>query len=146
MISKVNPIRKAILKENLSKGKSISTSMKLAGYSNVTSITHNSRNHPAVQSCYSEIFSTKKLTPDYVLGNLDKILRETDASPADRTRVCELLGKYLRLWQDQSAVSVHIHTEDAALLSRYAPHNVLTGSPDVTQVVDNQGLIDDSKS
>jgi len=103
-MSKINPIRKAMVKKELIKGKSARSSLLKAGYSPATA--HNATFHTVVKRCREEImrdFQVSDLTIKRVLIDLaiakGICLRKKDM--ANYLRTCELEGKYLAMFTDR---------------------------------------------
>ena len=98
---KINPIRKAKLKQALLKGTNVKQALKDAGYSDNTA--HHSTTLNVVQCCFSEIaqrFKESDLTIDFVLkGVFDTIQKAIDKGDnSTAMRGYELLGKKLAIW------------------------------------------------
>jgi hypothetical protein len=105
----VLPIRKAIVKRELLKGKSTCAALRAAGYAEST-VAHNNYN-PVVKQVMQEIAEENilaKITPEYVIKGIERIqalaVDKGDMSTAMRAE--ELKGKYLAMFRDKSEVSV----------------------------------------
>ena len=96
-------VRKRKLKALLAKGKDAKNSLLEAGYTPATA--HKSTTNKVVQVCYNELEAqakAKQVTPEFVLSGLINNLTAEDAKAADRNKTYELLGKHLRLWNEQA--------------------------------------------
>ena len=106
----LNPIRKALVKKSLLKGKPIREALKDGGYSEAYQRGHNNgTTNPVVKSCQEEIERDikKEITVETVLKQLTYIqslaIQDKDFSTA--TRCEELKGKWLAMFTDKQEIS-----------------------------------------
>jgi len=98
----LDKIRKAQYKQSRLSGKSKARSLLDAGYRESTAY-HDAKNNALVKTCEQELMEEVKaneITVEWVIEGLTKELLAPDAKAADRIRVRELLGKYLKMFQD----------------------------------------------
>jgi len=127
-----NPVKKAIVKSSLLKGKSARQALKDAGYSNA-SVSH-STHCAVVKHSTAEILAEFRMcdvTPERVLADLEHLqklaLEKGDIPTA--TKITELRGKYLAMWTDKKVIDHTILTkEEQGILSKYCDTNRLTPS------------------
>lgn len=110
MSRRIDPIKKRLYKKARKKGKSITKSLKEAGYSDKTAEGTNS-NLKLVKTCDKEIhkeFDIKQITVEKVLEDFDKVkqlaLDKDDLSNYNRAN--EALGRYLAMFTDKKEVNI----------------------------------------
>ncbi len=112
MPATINPIRKALLKQNIikNKGTKIEQSMIDAGYAPATA--HKTTANKVVKVIQAEIVEDikKTITIDYVLAKLKHFV-DYAKNDADKIRATELLGKWQAMFTDKQEVST-IEKED----------------------------------
>lgn len=111
MANRINPIRKHKLKQGLLRGKSITRSMKDAGYKKSTA--HRSSMNKSVKICIQELkeqFKASDITIEMVLGNLleDRLLALKKGDLSVVVRVDELLGKTLAMFITRNETDLNI--------------------------------------
>ena len=104
MPATLNPVRKALLKQNLlNPKKSIRQALKDSGYTDSTA--HKSSVNASVKVCMQEIQDDikKKITVEKVLKGLEQIREKAyqDKDYSTATRCEELQGKYLAMFTDR---------------------------------------------
>jgi hypothetical protein len=122
MPAKLNPVRKALVKQSLLKGNSIRQALKDAGYAPGQQRGHNNATtNTVVKSCQEEIKEDVKklLSIEWVLEKLKNLALESK-NESDRIRSLELIGKWKAMFIDKADISqtVVIKAEEKEELSR----------------------------
>lgn len=107
MPSKINPIRKRIVKRELKKGRDAKGAMLKANYAPMTA--HNATKTVVVKTCQAEIlaeFDKSKITPEYVLKEIErlKVMAMEKGDLSNFSRGVEMLGRYLALFTDKKEI------------------------------------------
>lgn len=100
-MKQIDPIKKEKYKQARLKGKDKKNSMLEAGYALNTAIQAPAMS--IVKQSEKELMEAVKasdVTVEWVVEGLTKELVATDAKASDRIRVRELLGKWLKMFQD----------------------------------------------
>ena len=123
MSCRVNPIRKRIVKRELKKGNNAKASMIKAGYSVNTAIK--STANKVVQVSQREIikeFDIAEITPANIIQRIDEVVQMSIKSKdmSNALRGMEIIGKWLRMFQDSRDGSITINLGDlhAEILSK----------------------------
>ena len=110
-MKQVNPIKKALVKQNILKGQSFKQAMRNAGYTEASAM--HSTGESVVKCARDEILNEMKasdVTVDMVIKNLheDRSLAKRKGDISTMSRVDELLGKFLAIFTERREVSQKI--------------------------------------
>ena len=87
------------------------------------------------QAYLSELLSslpaTKAVNPDYVISGIKKIAESANTT-SDRLRAYELLGRYLKLFQDTAITNTILTAQDYSEIRQTLKANRLTPTPPAT--------------
>lgn len=122
----ISPIKHKLVKKALLEGKSHAQAMLSAGYSPNTAYHNSTSDNKLLKTVQREIDNDirKKITVESVLLDLKHAqdMAEKKQDIASYTKVCELLGKFLRMFNDAPLVNVNIVAiEERNTLSKYMP-------------------------
>jgi len=115
----IDPIKKAKYKISRKRGKSITQSLKDAGYA-IGSAEGRNSDLSVVKVGDKEILNelmAKDVTVEWVINKLGTELAAIDAKASDRVRILELLGKWLQMFKDNEAKQT-IAIFDGALIEK----------------------------
>lgn len=113
MPKQVDKLKKERYKQARLNNKSIKQSLIDAGYTERTA--HQSSTNSIVKQCENELLNSikaKDITIEWVVNQLTKELVAPDAKASDRIRVSELLGKYIKMFNDSNPLQVIVFTDD----------------------------------
>ena len=114
--SKINPIRKMIVKTELLKGVSARQALEAANYSK--GAVRKSTSMPVVKNCMKEIleeFKLSDLTPDFIIKDIEKgkklCIKGKKKDLSTFMRGCELEGKYLKMFADTANTTILVNIQ-----------------------------------
>lgn len=129
----IDKIKKHKYKQARLQGKTIEQSLKDAGYSDKTA-RHKNSSLSVARVGDKEILDkmlAKDITVDWIVDQLIQELSAPDAKASDRVRVKELLGKYIKMFQDN--VNIAVISQAQRLEAELASPNVIDVTPCATQ-------------